>query len=75
MNISTFQRNDDKNKFKIFIPLLSTDFSSIKTQAEAPSDNCDALPAVMVAEGSASNLTGCKPEISDNFVPGRLHYM
>ena len=56
------------------LPLLSADFSSIKTHAEAPSDNCDAFPAVIVALGSASIRTGCKLEISDNFVPGRLHY-
>lgn len=55
------------------IPLRSADFSSMRTQAEAPSDNCEALPAVIVAKGSASNLTGDKLEMSESFVPGLLH--
>jgi hypothetical protein len=54
-------------------PLRSADFSSIRRQAEAPSESCEAFPAVIVAEGSASKRTGTKPETSDNFVPGRLH--
>jgi hypothetical protein len=54
-------------------PLRSADFSSIRRQADAPSESCEAFPAVIVAEGSASKRTGTKPETSDNFVPGRLH--
>lgn len=55
------------------MPRRSADFSSIRTQAEAPSDSCEAFPAVIVAEGSASNLTGARLEMSDSFVPGLLH--
>mmetsp|Transcript_1284 Transcript_1284/g.2088 ORF Transcript_1284/g.2088 Transcript_1284/m.2088 type:complete len:216 (+) Transcript_1284:124-771(+) len=54
-------------------PRLCASASSMSRHADAPSDNWDALPAVIVALGSASARTGTRPCISAKVVPGRLH--
>mmetsp|Transcript_36202 Transcript_36202/g.116255 ORF Transcript_36202/g.116255 Transcript_36202/m.116255 type:complete len:229 (+) Transcript_36202:478-1164(+) len=47
--------------------------SDMSTQALAPSDNCDALPAVTVADGSCSARTGVSAASDCRVVLARLH--
>ena len=47
--------------------------SSISTHALAPSESCEALPAVTVARGSTSARTGASDWSDSNVVDGRLH--